>query len=158
MNVLDKHSRASIWRARTARCAVAVFIAVVWGAVVQTQFNIAAIESIGAKIPALLRAQMTARDLIGFTPIYAVIVTFGLLCAFPVAALIQRNAPRYETLLYTLAGGVGIAAAIRFVDIATPAPTLIAATRTTTGLLVMAIGGALAGCYFARKRKTMRKE
>ncbi len=131
----------------------AVLIAVVWGCVVQTQFNVASLQSIGADISGVQRLRMTALDLIGFSPIYAVIVVLGMLCALPAAAWLARRWPGHRSVLFALAGGAGIATAIRIVDIATPAPTLIAATRGIGGWLLMSSGAALAGWWFARRTR-----
>ena len=143
------HPKWRSWRLRAFALFGAVLIATAWGSVVQTQFNIASLASIGAEIPIRLRLQITALDLLGFTPIYAVIVSIGLLCTLPVAAPIARWQPLHRSTMYALAGTVGIASAIRIVDIATPVPTLIAATRGTTGWLLMVLGGTLAGWWFA---------
>lgn len=136
------------WTRRLLALLLAIVIAVVWGAVVQTQFNIAALQGIGAEIPFGLRLQISARDLLGFSPIYSVIVASALIIALPCAALLARWLPRLRTPLCALAGGVAIALAIRLVDAATPPPTLIAATREFGGWLLMALGGCLGGfCY-----------
>lgn len=144
------------WRLRRQRMLTllgAALIADAWGAIVQTQFNIAALQSIGGDISIPLRMKMTAIDLVGFTPIYGVIVLFGLACAFPVTSLLTRAWPMQRTALHALAGTVGVATAIRIVDIATPAPTLIAATRDVSGWLLMALGGAVAGWWYARRTR-----
>jgi hypothetical protein len=156
MSVKNKHSRPSTKRASVLAFLIAAAIAVAWGSIVQTQFNIAALDSIGASITLAERVKMTASDLIGFTPIYAVIVAAGLLLALPVAALIAVWWPARSMFLYVVAGMLGIATAIRIVDMATPAPTLIAATRETAGWLLMAMGGALGGAWFARSRSLGR--
>ncbi len=143
--------RLSVWRRNLFTMLGAVLIADVWGAIVQTQFNIASLQAMGGDIGFQLRLQMTGLDLLGFTPIYGVIVLLGLVCALPVAALLSRWWPRLRMPFYALAGMVGIATAIRIVDIATPAPTLIAATRGSIGWLLMALGGVFAGWWFARR-------
>jgi hypothetical protein len=146
-------SRSRVLRLRIFSALGAALIADAWGAIVQTQFNIASLQTIGAEIGIALRLKMTAMDLLGFTPIYGVIVLLGLACALPVAAALTRLWPAQRTPLYALAGMAGVATAIRIVDIATPAPTLIAATRGSAGWLLMAAGGALAGWWFARRTR-----
>ncbi|MDZ4813045.1 MAG: hypothetical protein SGI99_10595 [Pseudomonadota bacterium] len=143
--------KSRTWQRRAFALLGAVLIAVVWGSVVQTQFNITSLQSIGADISGVQRLRMTALDLIGFSPIYSAIVSLGMLCALPLAALLARRWPGHRSELYALAGAVGIATAIRIVDIATPAPTLIAATRGIGGWLLMSLGAALAGWWFARR-------
>jgi hypothetical protein len=153
MDTMDKHSRASARRSIVGRFIVAALGAIAWGSIVQTQINIADLQSIGVDLSFAQRISITAADLYGFTPIYAVIVLAALLCAFPIAARITRGSTRSATAWYACAGMAAIAAAIRLVDAATPPPTLIAATRGVGGWLLMAAGGALAGWYFARRRR-----
>jgi hypothetical protein len=143
--------QSAIWRRNLFTLLGAVLIADAWGAIVQTQFNIASLQAIGGEIGFQLRLQMTALDLLGFTPIYGVIVLLGLSCALPVAAVLAGRWPLWRAPLYAFAGMAGIATAIRIVDIATPAPTLIAATRGSAGWLLMALGGVFAGWWFARR-------
>jgi glucan phosphoethanolaminetransferase (alkaline phosphatase superfamily) len=137
------------WTRRLLAFAMAVVIAVTWGALVQTQFNISALQGIGAEIPFSLRLQISASDLLGFSPLYSIIVVSALIIALPCAAMIAHWLPRLRAGLFALAGGVAIALAIRLVDAATPPPTLIAATRDIAGWLLMALGGSLGGIWFA---------
>jgi hypothetical protein len=152
-DVVSDRSRSRMHRLRIFTVLGAALIADAWGSIVQTQFNIASLQSIGGEIGVPLRLKMTAMDLLGFTPIYGVIVLLGLACALPVASWLTRLRPAQRTPIYALAGMVGIATAIRIVDIATPAPTLIAATRGVAGWLLMALGGAIAGWWFARRTR-----
>ncbi len=141
------------WTRRLLALLMAIVIAVVWGALVQTQFNIAALQSIGGDIPFALRLQMSARDLLGFSPIYSVIVTTALIIALPCAAWMALWWPGLRMALFALSGGVAIALAIRLVDAATPPPTLIAATRDLSGWLLMALGGSIGAICYARRTR-----
>ena len=128
---------------------VAVLVATTWGAIVQTQFNLADLQALGATVPWSLRAQTTMQDLLGFGPLYAAVVVTSFALAFPVAALIARYWTLSRAVWFMLAGLVGLVVAIRVIDTVTPPPVLIAATRTTLGLFVMTAGGALGGWVFA---------
>ena len=138
------------WQRRATAFLASVLTATSWGAIVQTQFNLHELQALGAAVPVALRLLTTAQDLIGFGPLYALVVVVALGLAFPVAALVARIAPGWRGALFALAGFVGLIVAIRLVDAVTPPPVLIAATRTTLGLLAMTLGGALGGRLYAR--------
>ncbi len=132
-------------RQRAMAFLAAVLTATSWGAVVQTQFNLQELQALGADVPLELRLLTTVQDLIGFGPLYAVVVVLALGLALPMAALVARRAPSWRGALFVLAGWVGLIVAIRIVDALTPPPVLIAATRSTLGLLAMTLGGAFGG-------------
>ena len=127
----------------------AVLLAALWGAIVQTQFNLAELQALGASVPWLLRAQTTLQDVLGFGPLYAAVVAVSFALAFPVAALLARYWTVWRSAWFALAGLAGLIVAIRLIDAVTPPPVLIAATRTTAGLLAMTAGGAVGGWLYA---------
>ncbi|KAF0806414.1 glucose/sorbosone dehydrogenase [Alcanivorax sp. S71-1-4] len=129
---------------------LAVLVAVVLGAVIQTQYNLAALIQLGAEIPLSVRLRTTGEDLIGFSPVYAVLVVLALAFSLPVAALVSRGLPPARGLVYALAALAGLIVAVLVVNHLAPMPTLIAATRVWHGLLLMALGAAVAGWLFAR--------
>jgi hypothetical protein len=138
----------SPWPRRFAAFALAVLLAVAWGAVWQTQSNLAELQALGAQVAWDVRLRTTAQDLLGFGPLYAAVVTVAYALAFPVAARLARRGARLPW--FALAGWTALLLAIRLVDAATPPPVLIAATRSTPGWLGMTLGGAFAGAVFAR--------
>jgi hypothetical protein len=129
--------------------AAAVVLATLWGAVVQTQFNLAELQALGASVPWLLRAQTTLQDVLGFGPLYGAVVAVTFVLAFPVAALLARYWTLWRRAWFALAGLAGLIVAIRLIDALTPPPVLIAATRSTGGLLAMTAGGAVGGWLYA---------
>jgi len=133
---------------RIAAFACAVLLSAVLGALIQTQYNLAALAALGVDIPAGIRLQTTAQDLLGFTPLYAAIVGIALLLAFPAAALLSRLLPDWRRLLYTLAGALAILVALALMNTALSI-TAIAATRQLSGLLALALAGGLGGLLFA---------
>lgn len=133
---------------------LAVLVATLWGSIAQTQVNLAALAELGAAIPASVRRDTTLQDLVGFAPLYVAVVVPGLLVAFPIAARLGRRGGRRAW--FTLAGFAALVAAIRLVDVLVPPPVLIAATRTNTGLVLLACGGALAGFVYAHARTRRR--
>jgi hypothetical protein len=133
--------------------ALAWLMASVWGAVVQTQFNLQALVALGAEISMPLRVLTTLQDLAGFGPLYAALVAAGWLPALSLAAWLGRRRPDARTALLAAAAGVGVVVTLRAVDAVAPMPVFIDATRSTAGLLGMAAGAVLAGAFYARRTR-----
>lgn len=142
--------KASAVRGVVPAFLLALVLAVAWGSIVQTQYNLAALASIGADV-ASVRWQTTARDLFsGFFPTYGgYVVLPALLVGFLVAAFLARRAPRARVPLYGLAGGVALFAAIPLVNLLAPVALLVGATRDWGCTFWMAVGGVVAGLLFA---------
>lgn len=129
---------------------LAVLIATASGSLVQSLFNLAALQGIGAPIPVLLWLQTIIHDLIGFAPLYAAVVLVSFALAFPVAALVASVVPRWRSLVFAAAAATAIAVAFQIANASLPMPTLIAATRTLPGLLAMMACCAVAGWAYTR--------
>ncbi|HBX54144.1 MAG TPA: hypothetical protein DEH10_01835, partial [Pseudomonas sp.] len=56
---------------------LAVLVATVVGSIIQTQFNLAALQAIGAPMPLDVRLRTTGQDLLGFSPTLGLLVTLG---------------------------------------------------------------------------------
>ncbi|APQ11809.1 hypothetical protein BJP27_09955 [Pseudomonas oryzihabitans] len=142
-----------LWRAllrpRTLLAfAAALLLASAWGSLVQTQYNLAALQGLGLPIDAATRWQTSLQDLLGFGPVYAAIVLAAWLPAFAAAFWLGRRKGAYRACLLPLAASVSLIAAIRLIDAFAPMPVLIYATRTLDGLLAMAVGGLVGGLLF----------
>jgi hypothetical protein len=129
----------------------AVLLATVWGAIVQTQFNIGALNSIGADISMGLRLQSTLSDIFsGFSPTYAIyFVIPSLFVAFAVAWFISARRPGSAPFWFALGGGLAILLVIPLVHYLSPLALLIGATRESLCAVLMALGGVGAGLLFA---------
>ena len=138
------------WTNHLAPLLLAWLLAAAWGSVVQTQFNLQALVDLGVPMPAALRASTTWQDLVGFGPIYAGILAAGWLPALMLAAWLSRRQTAWRSPLFAAAAGLGMVAAVRAVDAVAPMPNFIDATRSLTGLLLMAVGAVLAGWVYAR--------
>lgn len=140
--------------------AAALLLATAWGSLVQTQYNLAALQGLGQSINAATRWQTSLQDLLGFGPVYAAIVLAAWLPAFAAAFWLGRRKGAYRGCLLPLATSVSLIAAIRLIDAFAPMPVLIYATRTLDGLLAMAVGGLLGGLLFIwlmRPRPTLAR-
>lgn len=145
--------RTPILRRAIPAFLLAVVVATVWGSVVQTQYNLAALASLGADVGPV-RVQTTLHDIFsGFFPTYGgYIVLPALLVAFVVVALLANHfALGWMTRvgLFKLAGGVAIFAAIPLVNWLSPVALLVGASRDWSCTFWMAVGGVVAGGIFA---------
>jgi hypothetical protein len=131
-------------------------VATLWGALAQTQFNLAELQALGADVSLGSRFQTIWQDVIGFGPLYALVVAAAFGLAFPIAGWLARRWTALRGFWFVLAGFTALIAAIRLVDALTPPPVLIAATRSHLGLLVLASGGALAGWIYVRLARRAR--
>lgn len=137
---------------RKLRTAVAWFAAVLVtaaaGSVVQTQFNLAMIQRLGAPVPLTDRVETTLHDLVGFAPTYALLVAAGFLIALPVSGLLARFWPAGRMVLHALAGGTAIVGALLMMNALLPV-TVIGAARFPSGVATLALSGMLGGLLFA---------
>ncbi len=130
----------------------AVVLATVLGSIIQTQYNLDALRSIGAEITDGVRLQTTVGDIAsGFTPTYGgYIVLPALLVGFAVAWwIIGKGRQSLRLALFALAGGLAILAAIPLVNWLSPVALLVGASRDFSCTVLMALGGSVAGVLFA---------
>ena len=128
---------------------LAVLLASVMGTVLQTQFNLANLQALGAPMPLGVRVQTTCLDLLGFSPTFAMLVILGFIFALPAASLLARLWPMGRWLLFTLAGALAVLAAMALANALLPMPTLIGANRTFAGTLGLMACGSLGALLFA---------
>lgn len=129
---------------------IALLTGVLLGSVVQTQFNLAALQSMGVEIPTMLRLETTLQDLTTFAPVYAALFIAGFLPSQIAAVLISRwLGGKLQALLSAGAAAIGLLVSLKIVDSVAPMPTFIAATREISGLIAMLLCAALAGWLFA---------
>ncbi|NMT65059.1 PQQ-dependent sugar dehydrogenase [Marinobacter orientalis] len=129
---------------------VAVFVGSVLGSLVQTQFNLQALEALGVRISMGTRLETSIHDLVNFAPLYAILFGVGFLFSVGIASLVVRLAGNSGRVwLYPLAAAAGLWATLRIVDALAPMPTLIAATRDSGGLMAMLATAAISGWLFA---------
>ncbi|VXC62071.1 conserved membrane hypothetical protein [Pseudomonas sp. 9AZ] len=128
---------------------LAVLLASVMGTVLQTQFNLANLQALGAPMPLGVRVQTTCLDLLGFSPTFAMLVILGFIFALPAASLLARLWPMGRWLLFTLAGALAVLAAMALANALLPMPTLIGANRTLAGTVGLMACGSLGALLFA---------
>lgn len=136
---------------------LAIALTAALGAVVQTQFNLAALSALGVDINWSVRMDATLHDLTHFSPLFAILVTVGFLCAFPVAALISVLLHPIRSLVFALAAVAALYSAFFVVNNLLPMPTLVAATRTWEGLVAMCAVGLVGGWIYAGLTRRKRR-
>lgn len=128
----------------------AVVVTVVWGSVVQTQYNLAALSGIGVDIGPAINLRATLTDIFsGFSLTYGgYVVLPALLVAFFLAWQVVRRTGA-PLLWFGLAGGLAILAGIPLVNWLSPLALLIGASRDVSSIVLMAVGGLIGGVLFA---------
>ncbi|WP_376693539.1 hypothetical protein [Wenzhouxiangella sp. EGI_FJ10409] len=127
----------------------AVLVTAGLGSVIQTQLNLARIAELGAPVGVSERLETTLHDLVGFAPLWAIIVAAAMLVALPVAGGLARRWPTLSTGLFVLAGFLAPLVALLVMDGMLPI-TPIAAARSLSGLLLLSLPGAVGGWLYAR--------
>lgn len=142
--------RLSGWRILAAFTTALVFGAVL-GSLIQTQFNLLALQNLGVDISMGARLQTSLQDLVNFAPLYGVLFGVSFLLSQTAAFVVVRLlAGRWQAPVCALAAAVGLWVTFILANALAPMPTLIAATRGGGGLLAMLVGAALSGWLFAR--------
>lgn len=129
---------------------IAVLAATWWGALVQTQYNLAALRGIGADIGMGVVVSTSARDIAsGFTPTYGgYVVLPALLVAFLVAHLIVRRTQAAPYPWFIAGATLALLVAIPLVNWLAPVALLVGASRDWSCTVLMALGGVLSGWLF----------
>ncbi|WP_181918728.1 hypothetical protein [Wenzhouxiangella sediminis] len=125
----------------------AVFVTASIGSVIQTQINLARITGLGVDVSVAERLVTTGQDLLGFAPLWGVIVAAGLLVALLVASGLARRWPIWSVSLHVLAGFFAPLVALLVMDAMLPV-TVVAAARTWGGLMMMSLPGAFGGWLY----------
>lgn len=129
---------------------LAVLVATLFGSIVQTQFNLAALQQLGASISPAVRLQTTAHDLLGFSPTLAALVIAAFIVALPLTAWAAPAGGVLRWLAFVLAGALAVWLALFAANAVAPMPTLIGANRSLSGTLALMLCGSLGGLVFAR--------
>ena len=129
----------------------AVVVAGVVASVFSTQFVIAGLQSIDVDIPLATRLSMTVDDF-GILSAMLPAVAACFLPGFLVAGLLWPRAPGGRTGWFVLAGGVALVTELLIMQASFDLMP-IAGARSTSGLLMQGVAGALGGLVFARGTK-----
>lgn len=138
-----------MWFRKALVWALAVLVTAIAGSITQTQFNLAAIAALSEPIGLITRLQVTGQDLLGFMPVWSVVVGLALLPAFALAAGLHRWTKWHRLAWFVVAGVTALASALWLLNWALPI-TPIAVLRSTAGYWAMVSTGALGGWLYVR--------
>ncbi|WP_405232460.1 hypothetical protein [Lentisalinibacter salinarum] len=138
-----------MWLRRIGSFVLAVAVTYLLAVISASQHVAASLEGMGAEVGFGTRLEMIVHDLGGMATSFLPMLVIGFVIAFGVAALLLKWLPRYRYLLYTLAGAVAMAT-IHLALHAAFDITPVAVARSTGGLLVQALCGAVGGYLYAR--------
>ncbi len=127
----------------------AVLAAYVPASLTATQSVISSLSDLGISVNTGTRISMTLQDMAALTGSLLPLIAAGFLAAFLVVGMLCHWWPQWRTILYVAAGAVALIAIHLVMKLALGiAPVAIA--RTTGGLLVQGLAGAIGGYVFAR--------
>ena len=130
---------------------LSVLVAYLLAATAATQASLAGLEGLGVTITVGERISNTGQDLMGMLPTYGLLIAIGFAIALPIAAAFARFIPSWRAVGLVAAG----AAAVGLIHVGLNSvfeTHLVAATRTTVGLLVQVMAGGVGGYAFYRLR------
>ena len=122
----------------------AVVVAYLLASVMATQSVISSLSGMGVDLSFAERASMTLRDFGGMAGMFLPMIAFGLLIAFMATALICHYWNQWRTPLYIIAGAAALVCVHLALNLAFGI-TPVAIARTTTGLGLQALAGAVGG-------------
>jgi hypothetical protein len=125
----------------------AVLVAYLLAATAATQAVLAGLEGLGVTITLGERISTTGRDLAGMFPTFGLLIAVGFAVALPIAAAVARFLPSWRAFGLVTAG----AAAVGLIHLGLNSvfeTHLVAATRTTVGLLLQVMAGGVGGYAF----------
>lgn len=134
----------------------AVAVTATLGSVIQTQINISRLAELGAPVDFGERLATTFQDLVGFAPLWAIIVAAGLLVALPVAGALARRWRRWPVFVHMLAGFAAPFAALLIMEVMLPV-TVVAAARTWLGAVLISAPGAVGGWLYVALLRQRQK-
>lgn len=143
-------ANGSRFKATAAAFFIALVVGTLLGSVVQTQFNLLALQDLGVDIGLGARLSTTFQDVLHFAPLYALVFGLSFLMSTLITGLMLRLLGwRARVLFHALGAAIGLWATFAVVNALAPMPTLIAATRSPGGLVTMLLAAACAGWLYA---------
>jgi len=138
---------------------IAVLVGTILVSLANTHIDLQALASVGAEIEMGVRMDAMMRDLLGFGPTLLMVLALGFIIAFPIASWASKAlGPNWRCIGFTLAGGLAVIAVMTGItafygQVLASTITPVAASRELSGLLLLSVGGAIAGCVFAQLKR-----
>jgi hypothetical protein len=127
---------------------LAIIVAYLLASITATQSVIARLSEMGVDLNFADRLRMTLHDIAGMAGMFLPMIAAGLLAAFMLTALLCRWLGRRSVALYILAGAVALISihlTLNLAFVITP----VAIARTTGGLLIQGVAGAVGAYLYA---------
>ena len=134
----------------------AVVVAYLLASIMATQSVISSLSGMGVDLSFAERASMTLHDVGGMAGMFLPMIAFGLLIAFMATALICHYWNQWRTPLYIIAGAAALVCVHLALNLAFGI-TPVAIARTTTGLGLQALAGAVGGYTYVYLSGRYRK-
>ncbi len=128
---------------------LATVLLTVLAVIFQTGFVLSMLSEVGAEIGIGAALSMIIDDLIGFGPLYGVLIAVGLVIAFPAAALVHRLTKLSRELVFACAGAACLLVMLIAMEQAFFGVQLVAGARTLPGLIGQVLAGGLGGLAYA---------
>lgn len=127
---------------------LAVIVAYLLASITATQSVIARLAEMGVEVNFVDRLRMTLHDIAGMAGMFLPLIAAAFLVAFLLSALLCRWLGRRSIALYVLAGAVALIAIHLSLNLAFGI-TPVAIARTTGGLLIQGLAGAVGAYLYA---------
>ncbi len=127
---------------------LAIIVAYLLASITATQSVIARLAEMGVDVNFADRLRMTLHDIAGMAGMFLPMIAAGFLAAFMLTALLCRWLGRRPVALYILAGAVALITihlTLNLAFVITP----VAIARTTGGLLIQGVAGAVGAYLYA---------
>ena len=127
---------------------LAIIVAYLLASITATQSVIARLAEMGVDLNFADRLRMTLHDIAGMAGMFLPMIAAGFLAAFMLTAVLCRWLGRRPVALYILAGAVALISihlTLKLAFVITP----VAIARTTGGLLIQGVAGAVGAYLYA---------
>jgi len=152
-SMLRYDSRSEGWAGRLLRYFPAIIFATLatsfFATIFQAENNLWRLSQLSVELDFATHVRTIAHDLRNFFPFFFLIASVAMACSLPVARLLWAFDPYWQLPIAMAAGTTGLLVAFAVADIASPLPTLFAATREIPARASMAATGAVGGLIFA---------
>jgi len=127
---------------------LAIIVAYLLASITATQSVIARLAEMGIDVNFADRLRMTLHDIAGMAGMFLPMIAAGFLAAFLLTALLCRWLGRRPIALYILAGAIALITIHLTLNLAFGI-TPVAIARTTGGLLIQGLAGAVGAYLYA---------
>jgi hypothetical protein len=126
---------------------LAVIVGYLLASIIATQSVVSSLAGMGVDVGLSDRLIMTLKDIAGMAALFLPMIAFAFLAAFLIAAMICRWWAPWRTPIYIAAGAAAVITIHLTLNLAFNI-TPIAVARTTGGLLLQGLAGAVGGYLY----------